>query len=133
MSFLFPILIYSLPLSPPPSSSLIYYVVSPLLSFLLITKDKIKLKPYSILSLSSTCVVTYYLALYPHIQRKLQAELDSALGPLDPLDTEPEVISYSQIKKLPYLDAVINETLRLYPPVSVESISHAHLTLLTYP
>lgn len=41
------------------------------------------------------------------MQKKLQAELDSALG------LEEGVIQYESVKKLEYLDACINEGLRL--------------------
>ncbi|KAF8586633.1 cytochrome P450 monooxygenase pc-bph [Ramaria rubella] len=62
---------------------------------------------------NSSCGVTYYLARYPQTQRKLHAELDEALG------LEEGVVSYETIKKLPYLDACINESLRLHSTSSV--------------
>jgi cytochrome P450 len=61
---------------------------------------------------SSSCAITYYLAKNPECQRKLQAELDEALGPLDP--GEDAATSFETVKKLPYLDAVINEGLRCH-------------------
>ncbi len=51
----------------------------------------------------------YLLHKYPEERARLYAEID----PL-PLDAEPEAVA-----KLPLLEAVINETLRLYPPVHV--------------
>ncbi|MFO0657704.1 MAG: cytochrome P450 [Polyangia bacterium] len=51
----------------------------------------------------------YLLHKYPDQLARLHEEID----PL-PLETEPEAIA-----KLPFLEAVINETLRLYPPVHV--------------
>ena len=51
----------------------------------------------------------YLLHKNPETLTKLHAEID----PLSP-DSDPESIA-----KLPYLEAVINETLRIYPPVHV--------------
>ncbi|KAF8499897.1 cytochrome P450 monooxygenase [Hysterangium stoloniferum] len=56
---------------------------------------------------NSSCGITYYLARHPEKQRKLQAELDAALG------FEEGVIPYESVKRLTYLDACINESLRL--------------------
>jgi benzoate 4-monooxygenase len=59
------------------------------------------------LLLSSSCAIAYYLAQYPRVQAKLQKELDDHLG------TEDETVSNSeQVKRVPYLEAVINEALR---------------------
>ncbi|KAF8319165.1 cytochrome P450 [Cantharellus anzutake] len=46
---------------------------------------------------TSSCVITYYIAMNPGVQRKLQAELDEAW-----------------VKALPYLEAVIQEGLRIH-------------------
>jgi len=56
---------------------------------------------------NSSCGITYYLARHPEKQRKLQAELDTTLG------FEEGVIAYESVKRLSYLDACINEGLRL--------------------
>lgn len=58
---------------------------------------------------NSSCAITYYLAKYPDAQRKLQQELDEALGS----DDEP-VSTFDQVKRLPYLQAVIDEALRIH-------------------
>lgn len=58
---------------------------------------------------SSSCAITYHLAKNPQTQRKLQQELDAALG----TDDDP-VTTYEQVKRLPYLEAVINEALRIH-------------------
>ncbi|KAJ7211186.1 cytochrome P450 monooxygenase [Mycena pura] len=58
---------------------------------------------------NSTCATIYYLAANPSVQAKLQAELDEQLG------TEDErVATGDQMKRLPFLDACINEALRLH-------------------
>jgi cytochrome P450 len=57
------------------------------------------------LSLSWTL---YLLSQHPEVEAKLAAELDSVLGP-----REPEV---QDLPNLRYTDAVVKESLRLYPP-----------------
>jgi benzoate 4-monooxygenase len=58
---------------------------------------------------SSTCAIIYHLAHNPHIQERLHRELDEQLG------TEDETIATGdQVKRLPYLDACINEALRIH-------------------
>ncbi|KAF7344377.1 Cytochrome P450 monooxygenase [Mycena sanguinolenta] len=58
---------------------------------------------------NSTCAIIYYLAKNPAAQAKLQQELDEQLGIEDEL-----VATAEQVKRLPYLDACINEALRLH-------------------
>lgn len=58
---------------------------------------------------SSTCAILYHLARTPHVQAKLHKELDEQLGTEDEL-----VATIHQIKRLPYLDACINEALRIH-------------------
>ncbi|KAJ5629814.1 hypothetical protein N7528_003471 [Penicillium herquei] len=53
----------------------------------------------------------YYLAKNPSKYKLLQKELDNALG------TNPDQFTNDKLKDLPYLEAVINETLRLKPAV----------------
>ncbi|KAL4922111.1 cytochrome P450 [Aspergillus aurantiobrunneus] len=55
----------------------------------------------------------YYLAKHPSVYKKLQAELDGAF----PRDTRTPDFSNEALRRLPYLEAVINETLRLKPAV----------------
>jgi cytochrome P450 len=76
-----------------------------------------------------TTAVTLAWAFYLlHQNPDKLALLDSELATL-PLDGDPEAIA-----KLPYLSAVVDETLRLYPPVHViHRKLAAPLTLLGYP
>ena len=58
--------------------------------------------------LSSLCAICYYLAGDQRAQEKLQKELDEKLRTEDEL-----VVTADQVKSLTYLDACINESLRL--------------------
>lgn len=58
---------------------------------------------------SSSCAITYHLAHNPEVQRKLQKELDEALG-----NNDDPVSTFEEVKKLTYLQAVIDEALRIH-------------------
>ena len=62
--------------------------------------------------LSSSCAITYYLAANPYAQKKLQADLDAAF-PSSEIEADP-VLPHEELKRLPYLEAVINEVLRMH-------------------
>ncbi|XP_017472908.1 PREDICTED: cytochrome P450 6k1-like [Rhagoletis zephyria] len=63
---------------------------------------------------TTTSMVAYFLALNPHVQDRLHSELTSELDGLDPTSEE----YFNKVTtKLPYLDAVIKETLRRNPPL----------------
>ncbi|KAL5523029.1 hypothetical protein ACEPAF_1296 [Sanghuangporus sanghuang] len=65
---------------------------------------------------NSSCAITYYIAANPRVQVKLQKELDGALG----VDSSEDLVpTYAQIKNLPYLEAVINEGMRLHSTVGI--------------
>ncbi|KAK7742002.1 hypothetical protein SLS53_004586 [Cytospora paraplurivora] len=60
------------------------------------------------ISLSS---VMYYLSKYPEARRKLELEIETAVG----LGSASNPITYAEAVKLPYLSAVINEAMRIHP------------------
>ncbi len=62
---------------------------------------------------SSMLTRTFHLlAQHPAIQEKLRAEIVEA-------HSGEATMDYDALNKLPYLDAICRETLRLYPPVQV--------------
>ncbi|KAG5732235.1 Benzoate 4-monooxygenase [Termitomyces sp. T112] len=65
---------------------------------------------------NSTCAIIYHLASNPSIQHKLQRELDEQLGPASDDDF---ALTADQVKSLPYLDACINEGLRIHSTSSL--------------
>lgn len=60
----------------------------------------------------------YGLCRYPETQRKLREEFLNFPGSLYPDSDMPR---YDELNTLPYLDAVVRETLRLYAPVASTS------------
>jgi len=92
----------SLPAQTLPPSEILTVTITSLQSFLICDLP------------SSSCAITYYLALNPIAQSKLQEELDEALGNDDDPIAPSEIV-----KRLPYLDAVINEALRLHSTSSM--------------
>ncbi|KAJ7454718.1 cytochrome P450 [Mycena latifolia] len=61
-------------------------------------------------TMNSLTIAVYFLAMYPKVTARLREEIMTVVGPSGPP-------SYDDIKEMKYLKAVINETLRLYPPV----------------
>lgn len=58
---------------------------------------------------STSCAITYYLAANPAVQEKLHVELDAALG-----NEDDPASTFEQTKNLKYLQAVIDESIRLH-------------------
>lgn len=56
---------------------------------------------------NTSCALLFHCLQHPNVVRKLQAELDAALPNHD-------VPTFDQVRDLPYLDAVIQETLRIH-------------------
>ncbi|XP_048485022.1 cytochrome P450 4d8 [Plutella xylostella] len=61
----------------------------------------------------AACYVLSMLARHPDVQEKVLSELDAVLGP------SPRPVDHNDLAALRYLEAVLRETLRLYPPVPV--------------
>ena len=60
---------------------------------------------------NTSCAILYYCVRTPGVIEKLQKELDAAIG--------PGVPAYDQVKDLPYLAAVISETMRIHSTSSL--------------
>jgi len=61
---------------------------------------------------TAMCFMTYHIGVDPNVQNKLREEIDDVLRRTNGKPT------YEAINRMKYLDAVINESLRLYPFVS---------------
>jgi len=65
----------------------------------------------------------YMLAKYPHVQARLRAEISDAMAAHEASDIHSHTgdkggsvgLPYDELMSLPLLDAVVRETLRLYP------------------
>ncbi|KAJ7121713.1 cytochrome P450 [Mycena epipterygia] len=79
---------------------------------------------------SGLCRVFHVLASHPEVQDKLRAEILEASA-----DGENGHLTHDEIVELPYLDSVLREILRLYPPVAPgvlrETLAPAILPLAT--
>jgi benzoate 4-monooxygenase len=62
---------------------------------------------------NTSCALLYHCLKNPHVVSKLQKELDAAIPNAD------EVPTFSQVKDLPYVDAVIKETMRIHSTSSL--------------
>jgi benzoate 4-monooxygenase len=62
---------------------------------------------------NTSCVMLYWVLSTPHVLPKLQAELDAVIP------AGVSVPSFAVVKDLPYLQAVINETLRIHSTSSL--------------
>ncbi|KAI1403454.1 putative benzoate 4-monooxygenase cytochrome P450 [Hypoxylon fuscum] len=58
---------------------------------------------------NSSCALLYHVARTPGVLKKLQEELDAAIP-----DDDIKVAEYEAVRNLPYLQMVINETLRIH-------------------
>ncbi|KAF4974020.1 hypothetical protein FZEAL_9040 [Fusarium zealandicum] len=84
-----------------------------LLKFEEVTSESLTLFMAAIETVSNTLsAMMYYLANSPSSLEKLQTELDSVA-------TLDAVISFEQVRSLPYLDAVLNETMRLHSVLGI--------------
>ncbi|TFK53961.1 cytochrome P450 [Heliocybe sulcata] len=76
---------------------------------------------------STICRILHILAIEDHVQSRLrneirQAKMDYASEPRGKAESCPAIdLPYDVLMNLPYLDAVVKETLRVYPPTSLLS------------
>lgn len=66
---------------------------------------------------SATTWCMYLLAKHPQVQTRLRAEIRGVLQPISKADQYDSAASSIGIDRMPYLNAVINETLRYFSPV----------------
>ncbi|KAF2705103.1 cytochrome P450 3A3 [Pleomassaria siparia CBS 279.74] len=62
---------------------------------------------------NTSCALLFHCLEHPDVVRRLQRELDAAIPDVDTVPT------YSSVKDLPYLDAVIKETMRIHSTSSL--------------
>lgn len=81
--------------------------------------------------------ILYILACRPDVQTRLRTEIRDAKrnhaalsGRLGPLDLKDVELPYDLLMGLPFLDAVIRETLRVHPPTNV--LSRTYVFILTH-
>ncbi|KAG0429800.1 hypothetical protein HPB47_023286, partial [Ixodes persulcatus] len=75
-------------------------------------------------SSSVAAYITYFLALYPAVQERLRKEVDECF------EIHGESLTYDIVSKLDYLNAVVCEGLRMYPPASrLERTPHENYVL----
>jgi cytochrome P450 len=55
------------------------------------------------------------MVLYPDVQKRAQAEIDSVIG-------RDQLPTFTDRASLPYIDAVLRETLRWYPVVPLGNL-----------
>ncbi|XP_052782647.1 cytochrome P450 3A2-like [Mya arenaria] len=64
--------------------------------------------------------VAYVLATNPDVQDKHLAQIDNCIS------EDVSELMYDVIQDMPYLDQVINETLRMYPPLAATNRTTSH-------
>ncbi|XP_045765847.1 cytochrome P450 6B6-like [Maniola jurtina] len=72
---------------------------------------------------TTAAYMLYELAMNPQIQEKLIAEVDEVLNRHD------GKISYELISELPYMEKVLNETLRKYPVIDIQRRAKANYNI----
>ncbi|CAG8497820.1 16964_t:CDS:2 [Funneliformis caledonium] len=60
----------------------------------------------------SVCFVSYFMAQYPEVKKRVFEEIDSKF-------TRDQKLTFEDLNKLPYCEAVIRETSRFFPTVDL--------------
>ena len=76
-------------------------IVAQVITFLMVGQES---------SSNTLAFVAYQLAMNPDVQKRLQLEIDQAIK------ANPDMPMYDLIHNLPYLDCVVDETFRIFPP-----------------
>ncbi|CAL8464666.1 g4201 [Coccomyxa elongata] len=66
--------------------------------------------------------VMYLISQHPEVEAKILGELDSLELLITPERPRPREMVYADLSKMVYLNAVIKEALRMYPPVAVGQV-----------
>jgi len=64
-------------------------------------------------------IASYYLAKFPEIQEKVRQEVISVIGESASSIATTAIPTQADLKRMPYLTAVIKEALRIHPPLSI--------------
>ena len=65
---------------------------------------------------TTLCFTAYLLATNPEVQERLIAEIDDVIG-------DRTKLTYQDVSDLTYLDMVLHEAMRVYPP-AIEYVNH---------
>lgn len=63
---------------------------------------------------SGICYILYLLSRHPDVQKKLFQEIRGVIG-----DDKEIPMTYKDLQELKYMECVIKESLRMYPPVPI--------------
>ncbi|KAL9273018.1 Cytochrome P450 94C1-like protein [Drosera capensis] len=88
------------------------YLRDIVISFLLAGRDTV---------VSALTVFFYLISENPEVESKIREETDRVLGGPGPARDEPEVLGFEKLREMHYLHAALYESLRLFPPVQMDS------------
>lgn len=83
----------------------------------LVTESLLQIMAGSDTSATAIRSTMLHLVSNPRVYKRLQAEIDAAVSSGD-VPAGPSIVQDSSLRKLPYLQAVVREGLRIHPPVA---------------